>query len=273
MSNAARSEQAIGCIAPPFRLSRGRTELTFVSSIGRMEIRHMEPYEVIVPIFGADGDGDPAVFLGTGSIIADGSILLTAEHVIREWDGPLAIVTLNDLETPFRVDLIESDPLHDLALLRVSGYRPKRPLQVILDAVVGSNRELMTFEYGTTEVVGNQIQLSPATRLGHMTRRLTVETLGPAGVGALELSWPALHGASGAPVLYASNPFLPSDDAWGIVGVVVANAAYHALPAQIVSVLDEKNNIFEEVRYMLPQALAVHISHLRSMYSRAVEPV
>lgn len=51
---------------------------------------------------------------------------------------------------------------------------------------------------------------------------------------------------------------------------MVANAAYHLLPQQIESVLDEKNNLFEEIRYMLPQAVAVNIRQLRPMYERAV---
>jgi hypothetical protein len=76
-------------------------------------------------------------------------------------------------------------------------------------------------------------------------------------VDALELSFPALRGASGAPTIYNS------DDMWGnantqIVGIIVANASEHLLPAQIESVLYENNEAYEEVRFMLPQAVAVN---------------
>jgi hypothetical protein len=120
----------------------------------------------------------------------------------------------------------------------------------------------MTFEYGTTVVAGGGITLEPATRLGHMTRmRFIQSTLGAAGDAALELSWPALRGASGAPVVL-------NDGTFRIVGVVIANVSYHLLPVQVESVLDEKNNLIEETKYMLPQAIAVNIKHLRAMYER-----
>jgi hypothetical protein len=57
----------------------------------------------------------------------------------------------------------------------------------------------------------------------------------------------------------------------GVVGVVVASAAYHLLPAQIESVLNADNTSYEEIRYLLPQALAVDIRHLRPMYERAMQ--
>jgi hypothetical protein len=103
-----------------------------------------------------------------------------------------------------------------------------------------------------------------------MTRMTNAENLGPAGVGALELSWPVLRGASGAPVTYNDNPYMPPEEKWGVLGVIVANASYHALPAQITSVLYDDNSLLEEVKYMLPQALAVNINHLRPMYERAM---
>lgn len=220
------------------------------------------PAETIVPVLGLSTDGKVERFLGTGAFVGDGSLLVTADHVIRDWRGTLAMVLMRDLTRWMRLDVVGRDPSHDLALLRVTGYTAPRPLALAFDMPIHTNFELMTFEYGTTVVAGGRIVLEPATRLGHMTRmRNMTEQLGPAGDAALELSWPALRGASGAPVV--SN-----DGHYRIVGVIVANAEYHLLPVQIESVLDERNGLIEERRYMMPQAIAVNVRHLQAMFER-----
>jgi len=106
-----------------------------------------------------------------------------------------------------------------------------------------------------------------------MTRTVDVsDRFGPAGENAMELSFPALMGASGAPVMF--NELLLASrmgkHTMGIVGVIIANASYHLLPTQIASVLTDDNKLYEEVRFMLPQALAVSVKHLRPMYDRAM---
>jgi hypothetical protein len=80
----------------------------------------------------------------------------------------------------------------------------------------------------------------------------------------LVLSFAALRGASGAPVVSNTDLHL-----WGIV---TANRAYHLLPTQVETVLDEKNQLIEEVRFMLPQALAIHVKHLRSVLKQHSNP-
>lgn len=77
----------------------------------------------------------------------------------------------------------------------------------------------------------------------------------------MELSFPALKGASGAPIL--------SNDSFHLWGIIIANVDYHLLPAKVESVLDNKNDIYEETHYMLPQALAVNVMHVRQLLSQA----
>jgi hypothetical protein len=228
-----------------------------------LQAEDFNPLSVIVPIIGVGVPGADSCFLGTGAIVGDGSLLLTADHVIRDWPGNFVIVTIHTGQQQYwQVQIIERDIAHDLVLLSVDQYRPEHPLQPAFDTPLHSNSQLMTFEYGTTVVAGGGITLEPATRLGHMTRmRFIQSTLGAAGDAALELSWPALRGASGAPVVL-------NDGTFRIVGVVIANVSYHLLPVQVESVLDEKNNLIEETKYMLPQAIAVNIKHLRAMYER-----
>jgi hypothetical protein len=73
----------------------------------------------------------------------------------------------------------------------------------------------------------------------------------------LELSFPALRGASGAPVL--------SNLTFRLWGIITANVAYHLLPVQIEHVWDDEGQITEETRFLLPQAIAVHVKHLQAM--------
>jgi hypothetical protein len=88
-------------------------------------------------------------FLGTGSVVGDGSILLTADHVITDWTaGPLAIMNQHDASNVYRIAVIERDRRHGLALLRIAGYRAPRPLPVMFDRHVSGSRELITYEFG-----------------------------------------------------------------------------------------------------------------------------
>lgn len=156
--------------------------------------------------------------------------------------------------------MVASDRSTDLALLDVPGYSPPVVFELAQDHEVVSSQLVICHEYGTTHTEGKIIVASGATRFGNVTRRLNLTSrYDRAGDDILELSFPALRGASGAPVLSTSDPV---NRLWGII---IANVSYHLLPAQIVSVLDEKNQIYEETHYLLPQALAVHVKHVRAL--------
>jgi hypothetical protein len=233
----------------------------------------LNPRDVVVPIFGLATNGRAGPFLGTGSIVGDGSILLTANHVATAFNGPQGILPMSDLaRPPYPITLIDRDPAHDLALLRITEYRPPRPL-VLEFEIFTDNTTLMTFEYGTTRQMGNTISLNPATRIGHMTRRLGPgDGLGSLTDDAIELSFPALRGASGAPVMInepAAYTMLGKVSG-GVVGVLIANASYHLAPAQIEEVLNADNTAYGETRYMLPQGLAVSVRHIQGIYEQAM---
>jgi hypothetical protein len=127
-----------------------------------------------------------------------------------------------------------------------------------------------------TAIAGQPAQMVATTfpdgtpRRGHQTRLIKFDLLGPtAGKDVRELSFPALEGASGAPVMFESVPTLNQEWAWGIVGVLASNIGYHAIPAQMITVEDDRNRTVKE-SYMLPQGLAVNIKHLRLMYEGAI---
>jgi hypothetical protein len=233
----------------------------------------LKQQEVIVPVLCRESPDANLEVRGTGSIIGDGSILLTADHVVAGCSGQLFITTVPDHLREVEIDAKNPNPLwplevaerdkrHDLALLRINSYRPNNPLKVWFDFPVHENWDVLTFEYGTTREEGGRIRLSPAARRGHITRILAVDTLGPAGNDALEVSFPAIRRSSGAPVLYEYKGF-------HIIGVLKSNANYDLVPIEEEISLGEDDKPVK-VKYLLPQGIAVNINHLRRMYQRVV---
>lgn len=111
----------------------------------------VRPAEVIGAVFEGvvEGGGISAVaHLGTGSIIGDGTVVLTAEHVIRGCAGQLALALIVDDEVrSFPLTVLESDQDRDLALLRIHGFKAPDPLRVAFDAKVSNNSDLVALEY------------------------------------------------------------------------------------------------------------------------------
>lgn len=224
----------------------------------------LNPHELIVPIYAIGQKGEVVQFLGTGSFIGGPPLLITADHVIRDWQGRFGISIVSNLQKVYVANVVARDSFHDLALLEVFEFKPSAVLE-LAPKIAHQNQLLCTFEYGTTRTQGNQILISPATRIGNITRTLNlVSQYQGAGDEMLELSFPALRGASGAPIV--SN-----DDKFQLQGIIIANVSYHLLPAQLLSVLDEENHILEETQFMLPQALAVNVKHVIT-FLKTVQP-
>jgi S1-C subfamily serine protease len=219
------------------------------------------PHQSIVAIFAATEANQPNGFLGTGFFCTDSHVLVTANHVVARWAGPFLIAVLRETIETYPATVVASDPAVDLALLRVSGYAPPQSFQLGEDSEIAFNVPVLSFEYGTTLTAGRNVELSPATRMGNVTRRLRLPHLGQAGDRILEISFPALLGASGSP-LFNSQTF----KVWG---VVVANRAHHLIPAQVEQMHRPDGLLEEEVKYLLPQALAVNVEHLRALIERS----
>jgi S1-C subfamily serine protease len=225
--------------------------------------------ETIVPIVGIKEEENRPVprFLGTGTFIEPRPYLVTAAHVIKGWNGTLGIMPPPDGSRAFNANPTYVNPKTDLALLRVPDWSPQTVLKIAEDERVETfNQIVACFEYGTTRTLGETILFHPAWRMGNITRihgpnSDVAKQYGQAGEDALELSFPALRGASGAPVFAWQEPYL--------YGIIIANVSYHLLPAQIETILDEKNQILEETQFMLPQAIAVHARHLRTLIQEA----
>jgi S1-C subfamily serine protease len=232
---------------------------------------YMDPTEAIFPVLGWRPDGDkPPEFRGTGFIVGDGSIAVTADHVV-DWDGPLHFPAQSNPDTLFSLEVIERDFRHDLALLRVDPeYRLEsaQPLVIPPEPFFVSNiGQFACVEYGNTSLEGSLIRLSAAVQIGNITRTFdaTDRLRRPAGEDALELSFPAPRGASGAPVICL-------DGSRRVVGVVIGNVSHDLLPIEVETSLNAENTLLVETKYLLPRGLAVNVRHLQPLYQRHVAP-
>lgn len=216
------------------------------------------PSDFVVPIVGMNEDGSCGPFLGSGVFATESAFLVTCDHVLEPWKGKYA-VAIQELNRLFVAELLVRDEKHDLAALRVPEYRPPHCVPLEKDSEISLNKIVICYEYGTTVTAGKQIDFSPANRLGNVTRiRDLRDRFKSAGDHMLELSFPALKGASGAPVMDWRPPF----KLWGLVK---ANVGYELLPAQVESVVDTAGKLSEETKFYLPQALAVHVRHVRQL--------
>jgi|SRR5579871_438118 len=214
----------------------------------------LHPEQTIVPIVIVDEFNEPTEFLGTGSFVGNPPVLITADHVVKNCTGRLAI-SLPSGQYPANV--IVHRPKSDLALLDVSGYVCKNPLVLAGNDELTTVKQVVCLEYSTTRPEQAGLHFNPATRLGNVTRLINeTDRYKEAGDEALELSFPAISGASGAPIICLEDYHL-----WGIV---MANVSYQLLPVQIETTLDEKNQLLQEVQYYLPQGIAIHVKHLRA---------
>jgi len=220
--------------------------------------------DFIVPIFRGTEAGI-GKFLGTGSFVAHGKrrVLVTANHVVSDSEVELVIQIPPRTYRPpglaawnievFGARVVDRNPAADIALLEVAAYFPRDALALAKDSEINTFELVCCLEYSTTEEGEGGTILSPATRIGNVTRifknlnRPTIPT--KAQESALEVSFPALAGASGAPIIPQNRLTL-----WGII---LSNVDYQLIPVKI--------SAEEDVMYMAPMGIAVHVKHLREM--------
>jgi Trypsin-like peptidase domain len=214
----------------------------------------------VVPVVGMNESLEIRHFLGTGFFCGvDRPYLVTAKHVLRKWTRQhgIAILHNGDISAALAKILVES-PYLDLAVLEVPGYEPPFVFPLGTGKIV-FNEQIQSFDYGPTRTIAGRIHFSSATRIGNVTRCLDIaEGPSDAGHDSLEVSFPALAGASGSPILCPSQGF-------AVWGVVKENIGHHLLPAQIERGHCGDNMLTEETKLMLPQALAINVRHLNNL--------
>jgi len=225
----------------------------------------IEPDKSIVPIVIASEDEPIKEILGTGSFIGHGReiYILTAKHIFenaeKEVKDKFAFV-LNNGKTIgiFRIRRIIGHPDYDISICFIDYAEGMVPLQFSLEQP-SLNADVFCYEYSRTsieakETGGKNIKFQPLTHKGNIMRYFDSEYPEKSKVPSFNTSFPALQGASGAPIISSTK-----NKNFYIAGIMVANQETHLLPAQIVEIVDG-NDYMEQTSYFLPMGKAINSS-------------
>lgn len=213
----------------------------------------IHPLDYIFAIF-SDAPGRGLEFEGTAFLVGDGKSFITARHLLPD-AGTLVAARITGPRGNFMQiasETLQFDDDHDLLLGRLDEHPAHPGLGVTAD-LPASSIDLLTTEFSRTQALRDrdpaEMRLSPVTRKGHIIQLAenTLFTRRPTQV--MELSFPALSGASGAPVI---NPAT-----WNVVGMIVGNVDHQLIPAQVERVEFPKGQPKETIRYVMPGAVAV----------------
>lgn len=235
----------------------------------------LTPGRAIVPIVRATTEKPVIEVLGTGFFVGTESALhlITAKHVIE--NNPLAG------DEKYGIVFREERAIRVLATLRVLGCRdfdlaacvvlredfPEAVPLAIGKADPPLNADIFSYEYSATRIErtptgGTKVSFEPYFHKGNIVRSYESSYPETIKTPSFLTSFPALQGASGAPILAATD----SRKSLAVVGVTVANVETHLLPAQVVRIQDG-DAYREETSYFLPYGKAL----ARSVIARCLE--
>ncbi len=228
-----------------------------------------DPHRAVIPILRATKAPTISELLGTGFYTRVGGKLrvVTAKHVFE--DNPLKanesyayafkegneikISTISELNLFKNCDVAFFDPRenHDAVPLPFAETLP--PL----------NRDIICYEYSNTRIErqssgGVHVSLQPFAHRGNVMQFIESELPPYVSSPCLVVSFAALRGASGAPVI--SNTDKKN---FYVAGMIVANMGRHLMPAQIEKYSSADGGT-EQVSYYLPLGLAINGRVLRS---------
>ena len=225
-----------------------------------------QPLKAIFPIVRVIHEASIAAyrFLGTGFYIDNGGTFLTAKHVFPNAESTkehiynaITFDSQNSQPFPLPISDLVFSPQFDIALGRVQGASDIQPLDVATENPP-INFDIVTAEFSRTHIERMQNEKLSLTfvtcyRKGHIIRYYGSTYPESIPTQCLELSFPALKGASGAPVLLELSG--------AVIGMIVQNIGHELLPAQIETIT-ESENYTEEIKYYLPSGKAISWVHL-----------
>lgn len=221
-----------------------------------------EPTRSIIPLVKASKHQPIQEILGTGSFIGKDKevYILTAKHIFEgvelNKDDKFAFV-LNDGKGIgiWAIRQIVCDPDYDIAVCYIDYVDGMVPLQ-FSEEIPSLTKDIFCFEYSRTSVEakpegGKHVSFEPLSHKGNIMRSFNSTFPEKKVTPAFNTSFPALQGASGAPVLAGTK-----NKNFYIAGILVANQETHLLPAQLVQIVDGEDYI-EETSYFLPMGKAI----------------
>lgn len=226
----------------------------------------MVPSRAVVPIVSASKALPVNRVLGSGFFVGDGAHLhvITARHVIE--DNPLeaeqryGIVFAGSQKIAIVANLeIRLSTTSDVAALKmpIASYLDEALRIPIAASDPALNEDVVCFEYSSSRIEnkpegGRHVSLEPYAHKGNIVRMYDSTFPAPTTTPVILTSFPALQGASGAPILVKTKP----RRTMAAVGMMLANFERHLMPAQVLSI-DHGDGEKEEVRYYLPHGKAL----------------
>ena len=224
-----------------------------------------DPNRSIVPIVKASVDDPIQEILGTGSFVGAGEkvFILTAKHIFegaeRQEKDKFAFV-LNDGKRigVWAIRKITACLDYDIAICAIEHVDGIVPLQFSKQQP-SLNADVFCYEYSTTRIEaiktgGKHVSFEPLAYKGNIMRYFDSEFPEIIKTPSFNTSFPALQGASGAPVISATK-----NKNFFIAGILVANQETHLLPAQLVEIIDGPEYL-EQTSYFLPMGKAINAS-------------
>jgi hypothetical protein len=210
--------------------------------------------------------------LGTAFLV-DKGIFMSAKHVfgvVPDAGHELAAVHLDGRNlTGFALQVIYKDPVHDIAVARAEQWPDLQPLVIAPADNLTMNINVLTVEYSATRSGvprpdgQSAMHITPSFHKGYIVREYATEFGFQGTTSCIELSYPALKGASGAPVIEESSG--------NVLGMIIRNVEQQLMPAQIERTMRTDGTRDEVIRYFMPTAQAIRASHLREALSHAQE--
>jgi hypothetical protein len=230
----------------------------------------LEPNRAIVPIVRHTLDNPISELLGTGFFVGSEDVihLITAKHVfegsVLNKGEQYALVFYSDGNgigiTP--ITSIRAADKFDIAVCAFK--KPQLPFAVSLPIVTANpplNQDVFSFEYSTTRIektaTGVHVFFEPNSHKGNIVRSYISTFPEKIATASFLTSYPALQGASGAPVIVGSQ----DKKRFAVAGMLVANVESHLLPAQVVNIEDGPS-YRETTSYFLPYGKALSWSVL-----------
>ena len=224
------------------------------------------PTTVIAPVISVTTGTNVAHELWGTAFLVGPHLFMSARHVfgVEVPEGQtLSVVLFSDEgldPIPVPVTYVYTDPGYDIAIARVEYWPRDDSFSLAPDDRLTMNTNILTIEYSEPgrqvplEDGGTAMGIGPNWHKGYMVREYIARFGHARPTGCLDLSFPALRGASGAPVV---------DEISGLVlGMIVGNVERHLMPSQIERTIRSDGTV-DEIRYFAPYAQAIMARHLR----------
>ncbi|PQA81991.1 hypothetical protein C5F52_15890 [Limnohabitans sp. TS-CS-82] len=226
------------------------------------------PTDGIIAIVETD-NGDVKRFLGTGFFVGDGKTVITAKHVVEDALKTKVLVGVAQIQRDGSMkccDILSAlvDDVFDIAVLTLLVAPSNLICLSISREQVSSNIDVLCVEYSQTvnrlDPNGERkIVFNTLAHKGNVVSHYLSDFPETAPTPSFDTSFPALKGASGAPVIRGYD--------FVVVGMLVANRERHLLPAQIERI-DDSGKIVEERSYFLPMGKALEASVIADFLER-----